>query len=179
MTKSLQDQLLNTGLVDEKKLKQHKRAKRKQAKQQGKGPAPVDEIKLAAKQTRAQQAERDRELNQVLQQQAQQKAIAAQILQLIERHRIDRGKGDVAYQFADAGKIKKLYVNDLLQRQLAGGQIAIVRQGNAYQLIPATIAAKIAERDADAVLVLHQLDTEAVDEDDPYADYPIPDDLMW
>jgi hypothetical protein len=179
MTNSLQDQLLNSGLVDEKKLKQHKRAKRKQAKQQGKGPAPVDEVKVAAQRALAVQAERGRELNKVLQQQAQQKAIAAQIVQLISSHRIERRGGDIAYQFADQGKIKKLQINDVLQRQLARGQIAIVRLAEDYQLIPAAIAAKISERDAEAVLVMHQSDTQDVDEDDPYADYPIPDDLMW
>jgi hypothetical protein len=179
MTNSLQDQLLNSGLVDEKKLKQHKRAKRKQAKQQGKGPAPADEIKMAAQRVLAEQAERDRELNRALQQQAQQKAIAAQIIQLISRHRIERRGGDIAYQFADQGKIKKLHVNDVLQRQLARGQIAIVRLADDYQLIPAAIAAKIRERDAEVVLVLHQSETRDIDEDDPYADYPIPDDLMW
>ena len=178
MTKSLQDQLLSSGLVDQKELKRHQRDKRKQAKQQGKGPVPVDEIKLAAQQARAEQAERDRQRNLELHEKAQQKAIAAQILQLIASHRIVRS-GDIAYQFVDGGKIKKLQVSNLLQRQLARGQIAIVRDRESYQLIPAAIAAKIAERDAQAVLVLHQAEAEAVDEDDPYADYPIPDDLMW
>jgi uncharacterized protein YaiL (DUF2058 family) len=97
---------------------------------------------------------------------------------LIASHRIVRS-GDIAYQFVDGGKIKKLQVSNLLQRQLARGQIAIVRDRDSYQLIPAAIAAKIAERDAQAVLVLHRAEAEAVDEDDPYADYPIPDDLMW
>jgi hypothetical protein len=177
--KSLQDQLLNSGLVDEKKLKQVKRDKRKQAKQQPKGaPAPVDEIKLAAQQARAEQVERDRQRNRQLQQAAEQKAIAAQIVQLIDSHRIARS-GDVPYQFADQGKIKKLLVNDVLQRQLSRGQVAIVRRGDSYQLIPAAIAAKIRERDPQAVLVLHQAAEQVAEEDDPYADYPIPDDLMW
>ena len=83
MKNSMQDQLLKSGLVDEKKLKQHQRASKKQAKQRGKGEQPVDEIKVAAEQARAERAERDRESNRILQEQAQQKAVAAQIVQLI------------------------------------------------------------------------------------------------
>ncbi len=178
MSNSLQDQLLSKGLVDQKTLKKHQRDKRKQAKQQGKGPAPVDEITLAARQARAEQAERDRQRNFELHEKAQQKAIAGQILQLIASHRIARS-GDVAYQFVDGGKIKKMLVSERLQRQLARGQIAIVKDRDSYQLIPAPIAAKIAERDAQAIVVLHTGETQELEEDDPYADYPIPDDLMW
>ena len=119
MKNSMQDQLLKSGLVDEKKLKQHQRASKKQAKQRGKGEQPVDEIKVAAEQARAERAERDRESNRILQEQAQQKAVAAQIVQLIGAHRIECGRGDVAYQFVDQGKIKKLYVTQQLQNQLA------------------------------------------------------------
>jgi hypothetical protein len=179
MTKSLQDQLLKSGLVDEKKLKKHKRDQRKQAKQRGKGAQPVDEIKLAAQRARVEQAERDRQRNLELQRQAQQKAIAAQIVQLIDSHRLPRRGGDIAYQFADQGKIKKLYIDAVLQRQLSRGHLAIVKQGGNYELVPAVIAAKIRERDAAAVLVLHQSHTAEPDADDPYADYPIPDELMW
>ena len=177
-SKSLQDQLLKQGLVDQKALKKHQRDKRKQAKQQGKGQQPVDDIKLAAQQARAEQAERDRQRNRELHEKAQQKAIVAQIQQLIASHRIPRS-GDIAYQFVDGGKIKKIQVSELLQRQLARGQVAIVQGSDGYQLIPARIAEKIAERDAKVIVALHQAEADVPDEDDPYADYPIPDDLMW
>ncbi len=179
MKKSLQDQLLKSGLVDEKKLKKVARDKRKQGKQQGKGPAPVDEITLAAQQALAEQVAGDRRRNRELEEQKQQKAVAAQIVQMIRAHRIVRGGGNTPYQFADHGKIKKLFVSELMQNQLARGHIAIVRLAQEYECVPATIAAKIAQRDADAVLVLQQRDTQQIDGDDPYADYPIPDDLMW
>ena len=40
-------------------------------------------------------------------------------------------------------------------------------------------AQKIAQRDPQVVVVLNQYEPTPVDEDDPYADYQIPDDLMW
>ena len=91
----------------------------------------------------------------------------------------------MSYQFVDGKKIKKLYVNNKLQDQLTKGQIAIVKlsvgsEGDRYELVPANVAAKIKQRDESRVLVLHdKAASSAVEEDDPYADYPIPDDLMW
>ena len=57
--------------------------------------------------------------------------------------------------------------------------IAISKLGEEYELVPANIAEKIAQRDASVILVHNQPGADQVDEDDPYADYPIPDDLMW
>lgn len=44
--------------------------------------------------------------------------------------------------------------------------------------MPRVIAGKIAERNPDIVVRVKQATTE-VEEDDPYAAYKIPDDLMW
>ena len=179
MSNSLQDQLLKAGLVNEKKLKQHKRAKKKQSKLQPKGHEPESEASIIARQTRDERARKDREHNLALRAAAEEKAVASQIRQMIEDHRIDRSRGDIAYQFVDQGKIKKLYVNAEQQGQLSRGQIGIAKLDDAYQLIPANVAAKIQQRDQAAVLFLQEKSDQQTDEDDPYADYPIPDDLMW
>lgn len=175
---SLQDQLLKAGIVDEKRVKQAKKDKRKASKNP-KGHKPVDENKVAAARALAEKAERDRELNRQRQAEAEKKAVQAQINQLVCANAIERAGGDLAYQFVDGKKIKKLYVTEKLQAQLTRGQIAIVTQGEAYELVPAPVAEKIKQRDSSRVLVLHDKTSEAVDEDDPYADYQIPDDLMW
>lgn len=175
---SLQEQLLQAGMVDQKKAKQLNKEKRKAAKQP-KGQVKVDETKEAAARALQQKAERDRELNRQRQAEADKKAIRAQIVQLITLNRIDRKRGEVSYQFTDGKKIKKLYVTDELQAQLSRGQIAIAKQGEGYELVPAAIAEKIAQRDASFVVLHHQKSADVVDDDDPYADYQIPDDLMW
>jgi uncharacterized protein YaiL (DUF2058 family) len=86
------------------------------------------------------------------------------------------------YQFTDQGKIKKIYVTDVLLNQLVKGQSAIVRFSDAYELVPTVVAEKIALRDADSIVVLNTrmaTTTQEVAEEDPYANYQIPDDLMW
>jgi uncharacterized protein YaiL (DUF2058 family) len=64
MPNSLQDQLKKSGLVDDKKAKRLKRAKNKQEKLARKTKSPsVDEAKLALEKAKAEQVERDRQLN--------------------------------------------------------------------------------------------------------------------
>jgi uncharacterized protein YaiL (DUF2058 family) len=176
---SLQDQLLKAGVVDAKKAKEIAKEKRKKAKQRPKGQAVLNETREQAQQARAEKAERDRELNRQQREAAEQRAIAAQIRQLIEMNRIGRSGGETAYQFTDGTKIKKMYVTPLLQNQLSKGLIAIVKFHDGYELVPAAVAEKISQRDESIVLVRNTGRKEEVDEDDPYADYQIPDDLMW
>ena len=178
---SLQEQLLKAGMVDKKKAKQLNQEKRKQVKQaKATGQVIVDESKETAKRALAEKVERDRELNRQRQAEADKKAIKAQIIQLITLNKIDRRRGEIAYQFTDGKKIKKLYVDALLQTQLIKGVIALVKLRDGYELVPAAIADKIAQRDDSAVLVHNtKVSNDAVEEDDPYAAYQIPDDLMW
>jgi uncharacterized protein YaiL (DUF2058 family) len=176
---SLQDQLLKAGIVDKKKAKKIKQEQRKEAKGRQKGHVQVDEDKETAKRALAEKAQRDRALNKAQQAAAEKKAIQAQIIQMIRMNRIDRQQGDVAYQFTDGSKIKKIYITAPLQNELVKGRIAIARLDDSYELLPAAAAAKIMQRDTGVIVVLNSNDKAEVDEDDPYADYQIPDDLMW
>ncbi|SES69980.1 MULTISPECIES: DUF2058 domain-containing protein [Marinobacter] len=177
---SLQDQLLKAGLADEKKLKQLQKEKKKQRKQQPKGAIQTDEGKLRAQQARQEKAERDRQLNQQRNEEARRKAITAQIRQLVETNRLDRSRCDVDYQFVHGKKIKKILVDDTMTDQLARGRLAVVIVNESYEVVPEAVARKIMERDEEVVVVLHDRNSQAdKDEDDPYAGYEIPDDLMW
>lgn len=177
MALSLQEQLLKQGLVDDKKAKQIKQEQRRKTKQGKQKPAEPNEVAERARAARAEQAEKDRQANRERQQEAERKAIAAQIRQLVQTHRLERRQGEIDYQFVDAKKIKKILVTSAQQDQLARGRIAIARFGESYELVPANIAEKIRQRDEATVVLLNS--ASEADEDDPYADYPIPDDLMW
>ena len=179
---SLQDQLLKAGLIDTKKAKQANKEKRKETNVARRSAEPViDEVKQSAEQARLEKAERDRELNRKREQELQQKAIAAQIKQLIENHRQDKdaGKGDVEYNFTDGKLIKKMRVSALVQEQIVRGILAVVKLGEGYELVPRVVADKIAQRAENAVIVANTKAAQQADEDDPYKDYVIPDDLMW
>ena len=171
---SLKSQLLKAGLADEKKARKADHEKRLAARNPG-----ADDPRQLAQQTLAEKAEHDRALNLAREQEKAAKALAAQIRQLVEAHRLERKDGAVAYQFTDARKVKKLHVTAAQQEQLVRGQIAVVRLADRYELVPAAVAERIRSRDAAAVVVLNVRPAGTPAEDDPYADYKIPDDLMW
>lgn len=182
MAGSLQDQLLQAGLADKDKAKKLAKEKRKQAKVARRaGVELVDENKEAVKRAMAEKAARDRELNEALNSKAQRKAINAQIKQLIDNNKLEKGRGDVGFNFTDGKKVKKLYVTALEQKQLAAGVLAIVKQGDQYELLPRQVADKIAERDAARVIDCTAGEDQGLtdEEKDWYKDYEIPDDLMW
>ena len=186
---SLQEQLLKAGLVDENKLKQAAKEKQKNSKQSRKKTGKSLKKKVAAPPTDAQkrQAERvarDRELNEKRKQALEQKAIAAQVKQLIETNKVDRSKGEIPYSFVYRNKVKKMYIGETEKNLLAAGRLAIVttvinHEGRRFELVPMEVAQKIAERDPETIIELNQQDDSVTSEDDPYADYKIPDDLTW
>ena len=126
----------------------------------------------------AEKLAKDQELNREQQEKAQQKAIAAQIKQLIETSRLPKINGEDYYNFVDDKKVKRLPVNTLVRNKLSNGWLAIVRHGGGYEIIPREAAMKIQERDASRIVLLNT-HVEEPDADDPYAAYQIPDDLMW
>lgn len=180
MANAFQDQLLKAGLVDSNKVKQANREKHKQMKQQQHANAATnDAVKLQAQQASAQKAERDRELNRQKVELENKKALAAQIRQLVETHRVPKGDGDHAYNFQDANKIQRIYVSEATRNEIIRGELIIVRLGAAYELVPKPVADKIAQRDPGYVLTINKDTEQATGADDEYAKYKIPDDLMW
>lgn len=179
MANSLLDQLQKSGLVDTKKAKQAVKDKGKQDKVQRKsGQTLVDENKQGIQQAKAEKIAKDKQLNQERNEQAQRKAVVAQIKQLIERNAI-KVSGDQQFNFTDGKHIKRIYVDKDSVGRLSRGLISIVKLGDKYIIVPTLVAERIAERGPERIIFQADKSTDVVDEDDPYADYQIPDDLDW
>ncbi|WPL19148.1 hypothetical protein Thiowin_04254 [Thiorhodovibrio winogradskyi] len=176
MGNSLQDQLLQAGLVSSQQAKQTHSKKRKQ-RRQGSDTESAERREALAR-AEAEKAARDRELNRQREEEAALKAAQSALRELIHRHRVARVDGDLAYNFADGSALKRLHVNAAQHAAIVGGQLTIVRQDTFYELIPAEIAARVAERDPRRILVWNQCGEQSAEEDD-YAEYQVPDDLMW
>ena len=179
MTKlTLQEQMLKAGLVSSKKMAKVQRTAKKSRVQAREAREAVEENKKA-------QIERDKQLSEQQKQATLSKEYKAQIKQLIEMNKITITRGDIGYNFTDNKLIKKVYVDKVTQSQLIKGRLAIARltaessSESEYAIIPAVVADKIAQRDASYIVLNCELSQEAKDEDDPYADFVIPDDLMW
>ena len=176
---SLQDQLLKAGMVDKGTAQRIKKEKHKKAKKAPKDQPQSSEAQQLVEKARLEKLEKDREINRQQQLASEQKAIEAQMRQLVEAHRLDRANGEISYQFSHGKSIKKIYVDDKQQLLLTRGRVGIVSVDDQYELVPAVVAEKIAQRDQSKLVLLNDPDQAKVDDGDPYADYQIPDDLMW
>ncbi len=181
MGNSLQDQLLKAGIVNKQKASKVNAEKRKKTKQSHQSKSiKTDPDKLAVQQAQAEKIKKDKLLNQELHQQSQKKAIEAQIRQLITNNRQLQNDSETAYNFADNGIVKKIYVNEVIREQITNGKMAIAKIDSQYEVIPIVIAKKIDEQNKTYLIVMNEPDNpENTIEDDAYADYEIPSDLMW
>ncbi|MBK0092575.1 DUF2058 domain-containing protein [Erwinia sp. S59] len=179
MTKlTLQEQMLKAGLVSTKKMAKVQRTAKKSRVQAREAREAVEVNKKA-------QIERDKQLSEQQKQATLSKEYKAQVKQLIEMNAITVAKGTIDFNFTDNNLIKKIAVDKTTQTQLINGRLAIARLAadssgeSKYAIIPASVADKIAQRDADSIVLNSALSQEEQDEDDPYADFKVPDDLMW
>lgn len=180
MTKSLQDQLLQAGLVSKHQAKKVKTEKRKQTRHQLKNKVEnVDDNKINAQKNLSEKVKRDLLLNKQKEQQAEQKAIAAQIRQLIEMNRQAQDEEGLPYHFEDHGNVKTLYLTKVIRDQIVNGRFAIVKLDKRYEVVATEVAEKISQRDNKFIIVRNSVQQDNSVKDDPYADYKVPDDLMW
>lgn len=174
---ALQAQLLKAGLVDNKKAK--KLTKQVQHEQR---TGQNDDAALKAEIDRAKQEKlaKDQVLNLEKQKILEEKALKASIIQMIKQHKVKDIAGDVTYQFIDEGKIKKVYLSQQVYNALVAGSLVIAKDQDSYAYLPKALADKIDQKMQGFILVNNnEKNDQTTDEDDPYAAYVIPDDLMW
>ncbi len=160
-----------------RKARQGKKKKKGSPKPSRREAAAPDPRTEAAQRERAEKVERDRQIEAEREASRRAKETAARVRQIAESHRIEREDGDVPYRFTRGSKIKEIWLGKAQHRKLADGEIALVACGEGYELVPKSTAERIREIDAAAVLVLNTGTPDS--DDDPYADFPVPDDLMW
>ena len=173
----LRDQLLKSGLVTEKQVKKVQKEQVKATKANAHRPsAPA--IDTAPR--HQEKLERDRLLNQQRQADLARRELEAQIKDLVHARRIPPEEGDTPFNYTDGGKIKKLYVTRTLRDQLVRGVIGIVRFEGGHAFVPRETIEKIRQRDERAIILLNALKEEPTTPgEDPYAQYQVPDDLIW
>jgi hypothetical protein len=178
----LQEQLLKAGLVKKSKVAEVAREQNKA--RHAKTPSEPNEIQLEAERARAEKVERDRALAAERKAQARVAELRAQARQIIQDRKVPRS-GESEYRFVADGAIRTLLLNEDLRKKVSSGALVIVQLDDRYELEPRPAAEKVRERDASMIVLDHGLDagTEAVaatSEDDAYyAQFQVPDDLVW
>jgi len=179
MNNPFQEQLLKAGLVSKQQVQQVNKEKQKKKKTQKSKKPAVNEAALRAQQAAAEKAQKDRELNQKKQDQARAKAVSAEINQLILDNMIKRDEScEVIYNFEHNKKVKRIYINQEMKQQLINGRLGLARIEGRYELVPQDVVEKIKQRNEKRV-VIFETPENTVDENDPYADFQVPDDLVW
>ncbi len=182
MSLSLREQLLAAGLVSKKQAtqveKQQSQQQHKEKKASGKQHPPPK--KTYAQIAQEQKAARDKELNRKKEEKAARRARAVAINQLVEQNRIARVEDENPefYNFVDGGKIYRIAIKDDTREKVVGGQLVVARYRGFFALVPKDAADKIRAIDSNAVLVFEP-EAKTVDDNDPYKEFVVPDDLKW
>jgi uncharacterized protein len=176
MGTSLRAQLLKAGLVSEQQVKQAEKQLRQQPRKAPKAAPPRPPSTAARAQ--AAKAAHDRELNRRKAAKAEAKARAAQIRQIVAQHRLPSVDEGAPFYFQDGAQIRRIYVDAEQRARLTRGELAIARYGSGFALLPPPIAARVRERDPQAVVDIDAAAAGA-DDDDAYKGFEVPDDLLW
>ncbi|WP_354625725.1 DUF2058 domain-containing protein [Psychromonas sp. MME2] len=178
---SLQDQLLKAGLINKQKAKQTQTEKRRQAKQKKKkGAVEVTAIQQAINEQKELQQQQDLEKNRQTQAQLDARSAHGKLIQMITQHCEKHYEGDIDYHFTYENKVKRIAINEATQQKLINGSLAICSLNEEFYLINKEAVVKLTAIDPSVLVALHEkVDISQVDEDDPYAEFAIPDDLIW
>jgi uncharacterized protein YaiL (DUF2058 family) len=175
---SLRDQLLKAGLATTQRARQAQTAAKQSAKRRRAEGQPDDGVEAPAAREAAKRA-RDRELNQAQERARAARARRAQLHDLIRQHRLNAADADIAFNFVLGQQVKRLYVTAEQQRQLSRGGLVIAWVDDRAHLLPAALAERLRELDPALLLYSGPERVSEPDPDDPYAAFPVPDDLRW
>ena len=174
---ALQAQLLKAGLVDNKKAK---KLSKQAVHEQRTGQSNEAELKAKIAQDKQEKLAKDQALDLEKKRLLQGKELKASIIQMINQHKIRDIDGEVSYQFIDESKIKKIYLNQQIYNALVSGSLVIAKESEGYAVLPKALADRINDKMEGFIIVNNSEKNEQItDEEDPYAAYVIPDDLMW
>jgi uncharacterized protein YaiL (DUF2058 family) len=161
--------------VDKSKVQQAKKQVRK--RKRVKGTSGADSVAQAVARAQADKEARDRELNRQKERKQAAKARKALLRQFVSENRLNDPAADQPYNFVHGEAVKRLYVTVAQRAKLGDGKLAIALVDGRYHLVTQEISKKILAMAPDTFIYTPQPD--APEEHDPYAEFKVPDDLMW
>jgi len=179
MANSLQEQLVKAGLATEEQARKSRSGKRRDRKQ---GRPRDDGAKRAAAARREEQARRDRELNDKREAERREQELRRRIRDLVLGASLNEPSAEVPYHVLHGSKARRIYVTEEQRKGLAEGRLAVATARGRHHVIPLEVADRIAGLMPGYYVYradLHAGGGTAQAQDEAYAGYEVPDDLMW
>jgi uncharacterized protein YaiL (DUF2058 family) len=183
MANALQDQLLKAGLASKQKVRDVKTQKRRDKK--SKIDDGSDALKQQIAEQKQAQAQKDKALNEQRFAEASEKGQVRGLISEFSTFAISVARdAEIKFNYTLENKIYSVYITDKIQADLLNGTLGIVRYEDKCYLVPHKLAERVKLLvpqwcgylwDKAAKDSVEQVS----DADDPYANYAIPDDLMW
>lgn len=182
MSSSLKDQLLSAGLITKEQVRNNSRKQRpKKGKKRELDPAAQERQALAAANA-AREKERAQELNAKREQARKAQEQSDRIRQILSSRGLPKAginEETTRFYFQLDKRVHNLHVTAEQRAQLVGGKSGIVLFDGHYHLLPIDHAQRVQALSPHRVWVGADDDDKPSDEDDPYAGYEVPDDLIW
>ena len=101
-------------------------------------------------------------------------------MQILKHHQVTNVNGEAEYNYTFNSKIKKLFVDNVTHKALVNGRLALCGVDETTYIVTSETAEKVSSLDSSVILVQNtKVVEDVVAEDDPYAEFQIPDDMMW
>ena len=186
---ALQAQLLKAGLVKKSQVSQvaNQQAKARMDKNDPKAvaiAAEAEKARIEAEKARLEKVERDRQIAAERNAERRSAELRAQARQIIADKKVV-AKGEADYRFNDGEAIRTLLLSETARQQVIDAVLVIAREGEGYVLLPRAAAAQVRERAAELIVLDNagrdyvEPSTGNADDDAYYAQFQVPDDLMW
>lgn len=186
---ALQAQLLKAGLVKKSQVSQvaNQQAKARVDKHDSKAAAVAAEAenaRIEAEKARLDKVERDRQLAAERNTQRRAGELRAQARQIISDKKVV-AKGEAEYRFNDGEVVRTVLMSEALRQQVIDAALVIARDGDGFALLPRPAAAQVRERAAELIVLDNagrdyvEPSTGNAEDDAYYAQFQVPDDLMW
>ena len=181
MANSLQDQLLKAGLVSRDKLNDSRQQVKRKRKRSG-GKAPSDPQSTAAQKRRLEHQQRDKRLNAERDKQRKDQEQRLQIRELVLANSLNVADADQLFNVVRDGRIRRVYVTAEQRLQLSNGTLAVTIAKGRNHIVSIEVADKVRSllpgyfvslsSESDSPKASNEID-------DEYADFKVPDDLVW
>lgn len=179
MRNSMADQLLKAGLSNKHKAAKARKAVNHQKKLKDRGQIGETDSERHVREAAEAKHAHDKELNAARETKRLEQEKSAQGRNIIAHAQQAIEAGEQSFHYTQGTTVKTLLLSEEQHRHLSRGLLAVAALDNKAALIPSIAAQKLEERSPDLLLTWHKGKDDTPDENDPYADYQIPDDLMW